>query len=108
LIWKDDPRPSSYRSGSRFGNDSKLFLIRHMHLLSEGFSPPYNFSLWLWIIWELSQIKVASMSQNALDDWIASLLSTRSNREIARLVQVGQDRVRVLRAAQADHRRILR
>jgi hypothetical protein len=31
------------------------------------------------------------MSQKILDDWIASLLLTRSNREIAKLVHVGQD-----------------
>jgi hypothetical protein len=48
------------------------------------------------------------MSQDILDDWIASLLSTRSNREIARLIHVGQDRVRAVRAAQADHMQILR
>jgi hypothetical protein len=47
------------------------------------------------------------MSQDVLDDWIASLLSTRSNMEIAKLVHVGQDRVRAVRAAQADHTRIL-
>jgi hypothetical protein len=47
------------------------------------------------------------MSQDVLDDWIASLLSTSSNREIAKLVHVGQDRVRAVRAAQADHTRIL-
>jgi hypothetical protein len=47
------------------------------------------------------------MSQDVLDDWIASLLSTRSNREIAKLVHVGQDRVQAVRAAQADHTRIL-
>jgi hypothetical protein len=47
------------------------------------------------------------MSQDVLDDWIASLLSTRSNREIAKLVHVGQDRVRAVQAAQTDHTRIL-
>jgi hypothetical protein len=47
------------------------------------------------------------MSQDVLDDWISSLLSTRSNREIAKLVHVDQDRVRAVRAAQADHTRIL-
>jgi hypothetical protein len=47
------------------------------------------------------------MNQDVLDDWIASLLSTRSNGEIATLVHVGQDRVRAGRAAQADHMRIL-
>jgi hypothetical protein len=47
------------------------------------------------------------MSQDVLDDWITSLLSTRSNREIAKLVHVGQDRVRAVRAAQADHTQIL-
>jgi hypothetical protein len=47
------------------------------------------------------------MSQDVLDDWIASLLSTGSNREIAKLVHVGQDRVRAVRAAHADHTRIL-
>jgi hypothetical protein len=47
------------------------------------------------------------MSQEVLNDWIASLLSTRSNREITKLVHVGQDRVRAVRAAQADHTRIL-
>jgi hypothetical protein len=46
------------------------------------------------------------MSQDVLDDWIASL-STHSNREIAKLVHVAQDRVRALRAAQAEHTRIL-
>jgi hypothetical protein len=47
------------------------------------------------------------MSQDVLDDWIASLLSIRSNREIAKLVHDGQNRVRVARAAQAGHTRIL-
>jgi transposase len=47
------------------------------------------------------------MSQDILEDWIAFLLSTRSNREIAKLVHVSQDRVRAIRAAQADHTRIL-
>jgi hypothetical protein len=47
------------------------------------------------------------MSQDVLDDWIASLLSTRSNREVTKFGHVGQDRVRAVRAAQADHRRIL-
>jgi hypothetical protein len=47
------------------------------------------------------------MNQDVLDDWIASLLSTRSNREIAKLVHVGQDLVRAVRAAQADHTRTL-
>jgi hypothetical protein len=47
------------------------------------------------------------MSQGVLDDWIASLLSTRSNREIVKLVHVGQQRVRAVRAAQSDHTRIL-
>jgi hypothetical protein len=47
------------------------------------------------------------MIQHVLDDWIASLLSTHSNREIAKLVHVGQDRVLAVRAAQADHTRIL-
>jgi hypothetical protein len=56
------------------------------------------------------------MSQDILDDWIASLLPTRSNREIAKLVHVGQDRVRavravrtvrVVRAVQTDHTQIL-
>jgi hypothetical protein len=50
---------------------------------------------------------MASMSQDVLDDWIASHISTRSNREIAKLVRVGQDRVRAIRAAQADRPRIL-
>jgi hypothetical protein len=31
------------------------------------------------------------MSQDVLDDWIASLLSTLSNREIIKLVHTGQD-----------------
>jgi transposase len=48
------------------------------------------------------------MGQDVLGNWITSLLSTRSNREAAKLVHVGQDRVRALRAAQADHTRILR
>jgi hypothetical protein len=47
------------------------------------------------------------MTQDVLDDWIASLLSTRINREITKLVHVVQDRVRAVRAAQADHTRIL-
>jgi hypothetical protein len=47
------------------------------------------------------------MSQDVLDDWIASLLSTHSNREIAKLVHVGQDRVRAVRAVQANHTQIL-
>jgi hypothetical protein len=47
------------------------------------------------------------MNQDVLDDWIASLLSTRSNRKIPKLVHVGQDRVRAVRAAQTDHTRIL-
>jgi hypothetical protein len=47
------------------------------------------------------------MSQGVLNDWITSLLSTRNNREIAKFVHVGQDRVRAVRAAQADHTRIL-
>jgi hypothetical protein len=47
------------------------------------------------------------MSQDVLEDWIASLLSIRSNREISKLVHDGQNRVRVVRAAQADHTRIL-
>jgi hypothetical protein len=66
------------------------------------------FSRRFCIIRELSQLKVASMSQDVLDDWIRCLLSTRSNREIAKLVHVGQDRVRAVGAAPADHRRILR
>jgi hypothetical protein len=85
----------------------KLLLICQVHLFSEGFSPPYNFSLWFCIIWEFSQLKSASMSQDVLDDWITSLLSTRSNREIAKLVHIDQDRVRAVRAAHADHTRIL-
>jgi transposase len=36
----------------------------------------------------------------------SDLLSTRSNKEIAKLVHVGQDRVRSVRAAQADPTRI--
>jgi hypothetical protein len=47
------------------------------------------------------------MSQDVLDDWIASLSSARDNREIAKFVYVGQDRVRAVRATQADHKRIL-
>jgi hypothetical protein len=47
------------------------------------------------------------MSQAALDDWTASLLSTRRNREIAKFVHIGQDRVRAVRTSQADHTRIL-
>jgi hypothetical protein len=47
------------------------------------------------------------MSQDVLGDWIPSLLSTRSNREISKLIHVGQDRVRAVRAAQADRTRIL-
>jgi hypothetical protein len=50
------------------------------------------------------------MSEDVLDDWIASLLSIRSNRKIAKLVHIGQDRVRSVRAAQAaqaDPTRIL-
>jgi hypothetical protein len=50
---------------------------------------------------------LASVRQDVIDDWITSLLSTRSNREITKLVHVGQDRVRAVRAAQADHTRIL-
>jgi hypothetical protein len=47
------------------------------------------------------------MSQEVLDNWIASLFLTRGNREIAKLFLVGQDRVRAVRAAQADHTQIL-
>jgi hypothetical protein len=47
------------------------------------------------------------MSQDVLDDWITSLLLTRSNREIAKLVHVSQDRVQAARTSQADHTRIL-
>jgi hypothetical protein len=47
------------------------------------------------------------MSQDVLDKWIVSLLSTRSNREIAKLVHIGQDRFRAARAAQAGHMQIL-
>jgi transposase len=47
------------------------------------------------------------MSQDVLSDLIASLLSTRSNREIAKFVHVGQDRVRDGRAAYSDYMRIL-
>jgi hypothetical protein len=47
------------------------------------------------------------MSSDVLGDWITCLLSTRNNREIAKLVHVGQDRVRAVRAAQADQTRIL-
>jgi hypothetical protein len=47
------------------------------------------------------------MSQDVLNDLIASLFSTRSNREIAKLVYIAQDRVRAVRAAQAPHTRIL-
>jgi hypothetical protein len=47
------------------------------------------------------------MSRDVLDDWIACLLSTRSNREVSKLVHVGQDRVQAVRAAQADDKRIL-
>jgi hypothetical protein len=47
------------------------------------------------------------MSQDVLDNWIASLLSTRGNREIVKLIHVGQDRVRAVRAAQADQTQIL-
>jgi hypothetical protein len=47
------------------------------------------------------------MSQDVLSDWIASLLSNRSNRAIAKLVRVGQDRVQAVRPAQPDHTRIL-
>jgi hypothetical protein len=47
------------------------------------------------------------MTQDVLEDWITSLLSTRINREITKLVHVVQDRVRSVRAAQADHTRIL-
>jgi SH3-like domain-containing protein len=46
------------------------------------------------------------MSQDVLGDWIASLLSIHSNREIAKFVHVGRDRVRAGPAAQADHTRI--
>jgi hypothetical protein len=52
-------------------------------------------------------IKIAIYEPEHLDDWITFLLSTHSNREIAKLVHVGQDRVRAVRAAQADHTRIL-
>jgi transposase len=47
------------------------------------------------------------MSQGVLDDWIASILSTRSIREISKLVHVVQDRVRAVRTTQADHTRML-
>jgi hypothetical protein len=47
------------------------------------------------------------MSQDVLHDWIAPLLSTCNSREIARLVHVGQDRIRAVRAAQTDHMRFL-
>jgi hypothetical protein len=47
------------------------------------------------------------MSQDVFDDRIAFLLSTRSNREIAKLLHVGQDRVRAVRIAQSDHMQIL-
>jgi hypothetical protein len=43
------------------------------------------------------------MSQDVLDDWIASQLSTRSNRKIAQLIQVAQHQVPAVRA---DHMRI--
>jgi hypothetical protein len=47
------------------------------------------------------------MSQDVLDDWIASLLSILSSRKITKLVHIGQDRVRAVRAAHADHTQIL-
>jgi hypothetical protein len=47
------------------------------------------------------------MSQDVLNDWIASLLSIFGNRESAKLVHVGQDRVRAVQTAPADHMRIL-
>jgi hypothetical protein len=50
---------------------------------------------------------VASVNQDVLTDWIASLLSARSNKKIAKLVHVGQGRVRAVQAVQADHTRIL-
>jgi hypothetical protein len=50
---------------------------------------------------------LTSKSRDILDDWIASLLSTRNNREIANLVQIGQGRVRAVRAAQADHTQMI-
>jgi hypothetical protein len=46
------------------------------------------------------------MNQDVLDDWIASLLLTRSNKEITKLVHVGQDQIQVIRTALADHMRI--
>jgi hypothetical protein len=42
------------------------------------------------------------MSQDVLGDWFASILSTRNNREIVKLIHDGQDRVRAA-AAHADH-----
>jgi hypothetical protein len=47
------------------------------------------------------------MSQDVLDDLISVLLATRSNRELTKLVHVGQDQVRAVRAAHTDHTQIL-
>jgi hypothetical protein len=42
------------------------------------------------------------MGQDILDDWIASLLSIRSNREIAKLVHVGHDYVDMAEIASVE------
>jgi hypothetical protein len=84
-----------------------IFFISQVHLFSKSFSTPYNFFTVVLNYVRTLIIKLASMSQDVLDDWIASLLSTRSNRKIDKFGHVGQDRVRAVRAAQADHTQIL-
>jgi hypothetical protein len=90
-----------------FTRDCRLLLISQVHLSLKISAHYIISSLWFWIIWELLQLRLAPMSQDVLDDWIASLLSTRSNRKTAKLVHVGQDWVRAVRATQVDHTRIL-
>jgi hypothetical protein len=75
---------------------SKFLIISQVHLFSEGFSPPYNFRCGSESFENDHKLKLALMSQDILDNWIASLLSTRSSRDIAKLVYVGQDRVRAV------------
>jgi hypothetical protein len=47
------------------------------------------------------------MSQDVLDDWIAFLVPTYNNREIARSFHVGQERVRAVRNSQTTHTQLL-
>jgi hypothetical protein len=78
---------------TRVAADVKLLLRCQVHLSSERFSTPFIFRCGYKLFKkphnEDAGLKLASMSQDVLDNWIAFLPPTHSNREIAGVVHVG-------------------